>query len=79
MKYLSNKSTNAVKSALTILVLGVMLLISVSAIKSKDVGASGKSNILRNAVASLTGLFQQPIEPEQEPNETTNGSVIFLS
>lgn len=69
MKYVSNKSTNAMKSVLTVLVLGVVLLISVSAIKSKNVGASGKSNALRNAVASLTGLFQ-PIEPEQEPNET---------
>ncbi|MFN0109326.1 MAG: hypothetical protein ACKVZH_10780 [Blastocatellia bacterium] len=74
MKYVSNKSTNAVKTVLTILVLGVVLLISVSAIKSKIAGASEKSNALRpnalqNAVASLTGLFQ-PIEPEQEPNET---------
>lgn len=35
MKYVSNKSTNAMKSVLTVLVLGVVLLISVSAIKSK--------------------------------------------
>ncbi|MGH9801070.1 MAG: hypothetical protein ACRD82_11950, partial [Blastocatellia bacterium] len=48
------------------------MLIGVSAIRSNMLGiagASGKSNTLRNAVASLTGLFQQS-EPEQEPNET---------
>lgn len=72
MKYVSNKSTTAMKSVLTTLVLGLVLLLGVSAVKSKIVSASsaapGKSSALRNVVASLTSLFQ-PIEPEQEPNE----------
>lgn len=73
MKYVSNKSIASLKSVLTVLVLGAMLLIGVSVVRSKIVSASspvaGKSNILRNVVASVTGLFQT-IEPEQEPNET---------
>lgn len=72
MKYVSNKFAIAMKPVLTALVLGVVLLIGVSAVKSKIVSASsspaGKSNLVNRVVASLTGLLQ-PIEPEQEPNE----------
>lgn len=68
MKYVSNKPTNAMKSVLTVLVLGVML-IGTFAIRSSSVGASGKTNALRQAFASMAALFQ-PGEPEQEPNET---------
>ena len=72
MKYVSNKSASQ-KSVLTMLVLGAMLLVGVSLVRSNIVSASssvaGKSNILRNVVASVSGMFQT-IEPEQEPNES---------
>ena len=70
MKYVSKQSTNAMKSGLTILALGLALLIGISTIQSTSlVDAAGKNNTLRKAFASLTSVFQ-PIEPEQEPNET---------
>ncbi len=70
MKYVSKKSTNVLKSSLTILALGLALLIGISTTQSTSlVDAAGKNNTLRKAFASLTAVFQ-PIEPEQEPNET---------
>ncbi|MFN0108882.1 MAG: beta strand repeat-containing protein [Blastocatellia bacterium] len=70
MKYVSNKFTNAMKSVLTVLVLGVML-VGAFAIRSNTVGASGKPNALRQVFASMAAVFQ-PGEPEQEPNETVD-------
>lgn len=70
MKYVSKKSTNILKSSLTILALGLALIIGVTIFKSAPfVDAAGKPNSLRKALASMAGVFQ-PIEQEQEPNET---------
>ncbi|MGE0882993.1 MAG: pre-peptidase C-terminal domain-containing protein [Blastocatellales bacterium] len=69
MKY-ANKSTAAIKSALTFLLLSAALLISVSFVESTSAsGAKNQSNTLSKAFAALTGVFQSG-EPEQEPNET---------
>jgi len=70
MKYVSKKTTNTMKSGLAMLALGLALLIGISIIQSTSfVDAASKTNTLQKAFASLTGVFQ-PIEPEQEPNET---------
>lgn len=70
MKYVSKKSTNVMKSGLAMLALGLALLISISITRSTSfVDAASKTHTLHKAFASLTGVFQ-PIEPEQEPNET---------
>ena len=70
MKYVSKKSTNVLKSGLTVLAMGLALIIGISIFKSAPFAdAAGKPNTLRKAFASLSSVFQ-PIEAEQEPNET---------
>lgn len=79
MKYVSKKSTNTMKSGLAMLALGLALLIGISIIQSTSfVDAASKNSTLYKAFSSLTGVFQ-PIEPEQEPNETVaNANPISL-
>ncbi|MDX2043460.1 MAG: hypothetical protein SF097_19745, partial [Acidobacteriota bacterium] len=67
------------KSGLAMLALGLALLIGISIIHSTSfVDAASKTSTLHKAFASLTGVFQ-PIEPEQEPNETVaNANPVSL-
>jgi len=65
MKYVSNQST-MVKSALALVLLSIALFACVSVVRSTS--AATKSTALTNVFA---GIFQQPCEAEQEPNETT--------
>ncbi|HMY71664.1 MAG TPA: pre-peptidase C-terminal domain-containing protein, partial [Blastocatellia bacterium] len=64
MKYVSNQST-IVKSTLALLLLGIALFAGVFVAGSTS--AAMKSTALGSVVA---GIFQQPCEGEQEPNET---------
>lgn len=71
MKY-ANKSTVSIKSALTLMLLSAVTLISISVIWSTGVSAdNGKTGSFMRAISAITGVFQTG-EPEQEPNETIN-------
>jgi len=67
MKYMSNKSTVFVKSALALTLLSAVLLAGLSVIRSTS--AATKSATFNKALSTLAGVFQTA-EPEQEPNET---------